>query len=98
MTELVGAVDGPHVDIVANDWVRSVLATLPPRERSVIGLVDGLGIDTAMAAEILGISTVALRVARHRGLKRLKGSLGTPHLEVVRDSAPHPEAGPAAAS
>ncbi|GGD11894.1 RNA polymerase sigma factor [Nocardioides daphniae] len=98
VTELVGAVDGPHVDIVANDWVRSVLATLPPRERSVIGLVDGLGIDTAMAAEILGISTVALRVARHRGLKRLKGSLGTPHLEVVRDSAPHPEAGPAAAS
>ncbi|WP_370249843.1 RNA polymerase sigma factor [Nocardioides sp.] len=57
-----------------NDWVRAVLATLPPKERDAIGLVDGLGFDQARAAEILGVSAVALRVARHRGLKRLRGS------------------------
>jgi len=53
------------------DWVRSVLAPLSPRERDAIGLVDVLGLDTRTAAEVLGISSVALRVARHRGLRRL---------------------------
>lgn len=53
------------------DWVRSVLASLSERERDVIGLVDVLGMDTRSAAETLGMSMVAVRVARHRGLRRL---------------------------
>lgn len=66
----------PHVEdpAVARehlDWVRSVLATLSPRERDVIGLVDVLGLEPRLAAEALGINAVALRVARHRGLRRL---------------------------
>lgn len=54
------------------DWVRHALAALPPRERDVVGLVDGLGLDTHAAATALGISPVAVRVARHRGLRRLR--------------------------
>ncbi|MFS3127660.1 RNA polymerase sigma factor [Nocardioides sp. Bht2] len=53
------------------DWVRSVLSALPQRERDCIGLVDALGMEPKQAAEVLGISPVALRVARHRGLRRL---------------------------
>lgn len=53
------------------DWVRSVLASLSERERDVIGLVDVLGMDTKSAAQTLGMSMVAVRVARHRGLRRL---------------------------
>lgn len=98
VTEFLGTVDGPHVDLLANDWVRSKLSKLPPRERSVIGLVYGLGIDYATAAEILGISRVSLRVARHRGLKRLRDAAAGSHLEVVRDREPRSEPGSAAAS
>lgn len=60
------------------DWVRSVLATLSPRERDCIGLVDVLGMEPKQAAEVLGISPVALRVARHRGLRRLNRDGATP--------------------
>lgn len=62
----------PTLVVDAHDWVRDALANLPPRERDVVGLVDGLGFDTAEAARALGISTVAVRVARHRGLRRLR--------------------------
>lgn len=61
----------PTILIDQQFWVRELLATLPPRERDVLGLVDGLGMDTQSAAEALGISQVAVRVARHRGLRRL---------------------------
>lgn len=54
------------------DWIRSVLAPLSPRERDAIGLVDVLGLDSQSAAEALGITVTALRVARHRGLRRLR--------------------------
>jgi len=60
------------IDVARQDWVRSVLATLPPRERAAVGLVDGLGMDARTAAEVLGVTPVALRVARHRGLRRLE--------------------------
>lgn len=56
------------------DWVRTVLAPLSPRERDAIGLVDVLGVEAKVAAEILGLSNVALRVARHRGLRRLRAT------------------------
>jgi RNA polymerase sigma-70 factor (ECF subfamily) len=59
----------------AHDWVRDAIASLPARERDVVGLVDGLGFDNRTAAEALGITAVAVRVARHRGLRRLRGLL-----------------------
>ncbi len=65
------ALPDPTLLIDQQHWVRDLLATLPPRERDVLGLVEGLGLDTEAAAEALGISQVAVRVARHRGLRRL---------------------------
>jgi RNA polymerase sigma-70 factor (ECF subfamily) len=64
------AVEAP--DAGGLSWVRAVLATLPPRERDVVGLIDGLGLDVAATARALDISPVAVRVARHRGLRRLR--------------------------
>lgn len=71
---------GEHLDVVPDPtllvdqqfWVRQTLELLPARERDVLGLVDGLGLDNQGAAEALGISAVAVRVARHRGLRRLQ--------------------------
>lgn len=66
----------PTLLIDARDWVRDAIASLPDRERDAVGLVDGLGFDNREAAEALGVSTVAVRVARHRGLRRLRDRLG----------------------
>lgn len=59
--------------IVADDSVRQLLARLPPRERDVITCTDVVGLDTATTAQALGMSRTAVRVARHRGLARLRG-------------------------
>jgi RNA polymerase sigma-70 factor (ECF subfamily) len=48
------------------------LATLPPRERDVVGCRDVVGLDVEATATALGISSVAVRVAHHRGLRRLR--------------------------
>ena len=69
-------VPGPEPAYVAEDWVRSALAELPDRERDVVTCLDVIGLDTATTAAALGISQVAVRVARHRGLKRLRGLVG----------------------
>jgi RNA polymerase sigma-70 factor, ECF subfamily len=69
-------VPDPTLELDGGDWVREALASLPPRERDVVGLVDVLGLDTCGAATALGISAVAVRVARHRGLRRLRAHLG----------------------
>jgi RNA polymerase sigma-70 factor (ECF subfamily) len=69
-----------HLDVVpdptllvdAQLWVRHALEVLPPRERDVVALIDGLGLDTRGAAEALGITQGTVRVARHRGLRRLE--------------------------
>jgi RNA polymerase sigma-70 factor (ECF subfamily) len=65
-------VDDDSTVVIGQDWVRAALDLLPPRERDVVGCVDGLGLDTAATAQALGISEVAVRVARHRGLRRLR--------------------------
>lgn len=64
---------GPEVDLAASDWVRHTLSMLPDRERDVLTCMEVLDLDVAATAEALGISAVAVRVARHRGLKRLRG-------------------------
>jgi RNA polymerase sigma-70 factor (ECF subfamily) len=69
-------VPGPEPAYVADDWVRSALAGLPDRERDVVTCLDVIGLDVATTADALGISHVAVRVARHRGLKRLRGIVG----------------------
>lgn len=66
---------GPEGTLVASEWVRHTLAGLPDRERDVLTCMEVLDLDVAATCEALGISAVAVRVARHRGLKRLRGSV-----------------------
>lgn len=61
--------------LVEQDWITAAIATLPARERDVVTCIDVLGLDAHGAATALGISPVAVRVARHRGLKRLREAL-----------------------
>lgn len=54
--------------------IRQALAVLPPREGEVIACVDVVDLDVATTASILGISRPAVRVARQRGLRRLRAA------------------------
>lgn len=66
------AVAGPEPAYAAQDWVVRALATLPPRERDVVGCREVVGLDVESTAVALGISAVSVRVAHHRGLRRLR--------------------------
>jgi RNA polymerase sigma-70 factor (ECF subfamily) len=68
------AVPGPASAHAAQDRVVRALATLPRREREVVGCLDVVGLDVGTTASALGISAVAVRVAHHRGLRRLRES------------------------
>ncbi|TNM37525.1 sigma-70 family RNA polymerase sigma factor [Nocardioides albidus] len=67
---------GPEGGILAEEWVHDALAALPPRERDVIACTEVLDLDVSATAAALGMTAVAVRVARHRGLKRLRTHLG----------------------
>lgn len=54
------------------DAVRRLLAPLPLREREVLACLEVVGLDVTATASLLGMSSAAVRVARHRGLKRLR--------------------------
>ena len=54
--------------------IRSAVAALPQREGEVITCIDVVDLDVATTARILGISRPAVRVARQRGLRRLRAS------------------------
>jgi RNA polymerase sigma-70 factor (ECF subfamily) len=73
----VTEVHGPEVTIPGQDWVRDVLAGLSPRERDVVACVDVVGLSAADTARALGMSQVAVRVARHRALRRLRAEART---------------------
>ena len=64
--------DTHELDVSSSDWVRWTLARLPAREGEVLALTEVSGLDTATAAQALGIGRTAVRVARHRGLARLR--------------------------
>jgi RNA polymerase sigma-70 factor (ECF subfamily) len=83
-------VPGPESAFAGAEWVRDALATLPERERDVVTCLEVLDMDVATTAEALGISAVAVRVARHRGLKRLRSTLERPTLAAVRPTTPPP--------
>ena len=71
-------VPGPESAVTAADWVVQALATLPPRERDVISCREVVGLDVTATATALGISAVAVRVAHHRGLRRLRSVVEEP--------------------
>jgi RNA polymerase sigma-70 factor (ECF subfamily) len=53
----------------------ALVSTLPPLQAEVIMLRVVAGLDTKAVAELLGRSPGAVRVAAHRGLRRLAGIL-----------------------
>lgn len=68
-------IDGPEAAVAGDDWVRSALAMLTPRERDVVTCTEVVGLDVATAADALGMSPVGVRVTRHRALKRLRAGI-----------------------
>jgi RNA polymerase sigma-70 factor (ECF subfamily) len=64
----------PHAEVDDQAWVRWKLSDLPPREREVLACLEVVGLDVATTAAALEISPTAVRVARHRGLRRLRSS------------------------
>lgn len=68
-------IPGPDTAVLGDDWVRETLAGLSPRERDVVTCTEVVGLDAAATAQALGMSTVAVRVTRHRALKRLRAAM-----------------------
>lgn len=56
----------------SDGWVTWLLSHLPERERQVVACLDVVGLDVASTAAALGMKPTAVRVARHRGLRRLR--------------------------
>lgn len=74
--ELGGGVPYDHMTAVdSHEWTRRLLQRLSPREAEVIACIDVVGLDAAATGEALGISAATVRVARHRGLRRLRAIL-----------------------
>lgn len=84
-----GVDPGPEPAACDGDWARRLLATLPERERDVVTCREVLDMDVPTTAAALGLRPVAVRVAHHRGLKRLRGRF---------DADPAGTSGPAGAA
>lgn len=67
--------EDPQDAVSGLDWVRGELARLPRRERDVLACTAVIGLDVAGTAQALGMTNVAVRVTRHRALKRLRARL-----------------------
>ena len=55
-----------------HDATRRLLAHLTPREAEVVTCIDVVGLDVLSTAAALQMTPTAVRVARHRGLRRLR--------------------------
>lgn len=72
-----GVVEQAGAEAERISWVRHVLSTLPPKQRDVIACIDVVGLSIEATGVALGMSSSAVRVNRHRGLARLRKTLGT---------------------
>jgi RNA polymerase sigma-70 factor, ECF subfamily len=63
---------------LGTDSALKLIATLPRDQAEVILLRVVAGLDAATVAEIVGKSAGAVRVAAHRGLRRLQELVGSP--------------------
>jgi RNA polymerase sigma-70 factor (ECF subfamily) len=77
--------DDPAVGVAGDDLARRLVAALPEREAQVVACLDVVGLDVAATSTALGISPVAVRVAHHRGLRRLR--------RLLADVTPEPRIG-----
>lgn len=62
--------------VVGADHARSLIARLPAREAEVLTCLDVVGLDVETTCRTLGLKAGAVRVARMRGLRRLRVMLG----------------------
>jgi RNA polymerase sigma-70 factor (ECF subfamily) len=81
-TPTTAAIEGPEATVPGSELVRGLLAGLAPRERDVVACIDVVGLTVADAASALGMTPVAVRVARHRALRRLRREARTSLLAV----------------
>src|ERR1700678_4403248 len=63
------------LDNIATESAIALLARLPEQQANVILLRVVAGLDTEVIAEMLGTSAGAVRVAAHRGLRKLEAML-----------------------
>lgn len=61
-----------HVSADSEGWIAWLLSHLSERERQVVACLEVVGLDVATTATALGINASAVRVAHHRGLKKLR--------------------------
>lgn len=59
------------MDNLATEWAMELLSRLPEQQAEVIMLRVLAGLDTEVVADMLGRSPGAVRVAAHRGLRKL---------------------------
>ena len=71
-----GSTDDQFSSVNGQDTTRCLFAHLSRREAEVIACIDVVGLDATATSQALGMSVTAVRVARHRGLKRLRAVLG----------------------
>ncbi|MEP9384845.1 RNA polymerase sigma factor [Nocardioides sp. KR10-350] len=67
-----GTIEDRAAEAEAADTTRHLLVHLPVREAQVVACLDVIGLDVATTGRMLGISEGAVRVAHHRGLRRLR--------------------------
>ncbi len=85
LDDLVGVADRPGCDDTAADALErlqttravALVASLPREQAEAVLLRAVVGLDVGAAAQVLGKRPVAVRVAAHRGLKRLAAQLET---------------------
>jgi RNA polymerase sigma-70 factor (ECF subfamily) len=78
---VAGGNGDPAPRIVGEDRARRLVASLPEREAQVVACLDVVGLDVATTSRALGIGATAVRVAHHRGLRRLRGLLASQEAE-----------------
>ena len=67
-----GYASADHAQVDDLETTRQLLEHLSPREAEVVACIDVVGLDVAATAAALGMTSTAVRVARHRALGRLR--------------------------
>ena len=70
-----GVAESPEAAVVGQAETRRLLSLLSPREAEVVACLEVAGLDVATTARALDMSATAVRVARHRALRRLRALL-----------------------
>lgn len=89
LASTTGPGDDPLARVDEQDTIRQLLSRLSPRQAEVVACIDVGGLDVRSTARALGMTSTAVRVARHRALGRLR---------TLLDGGEHPVVGPVEAT